>query len=376
MSQIKINRLENNEVEVRIDGDVPLEMVEQLTKSLHSKGMIEDKSRSSLSRRYFVVADLSGNIADTLIKNLENMTGLSKGPGDVTQGASGRRNIPGLVGWSMDPQTGSLHHSINGVISTTPHSEGGFNVVHGGKAFARVPNMNSAGQAIRQYVNTLGPSDTGMVNGPGVDKSDYGPKRYGQYNPADNARRKSNNVSTGPERVPGAGGPNATVKAVSTKPGQLSGKAQAALMEARKRKLSGPVKQWSKEQIQTENQKRMEKAWADHLPFPNADEEIRKMPPVVRNEDQMANDLRDLLLNKNILGVTPPPQPTDKEMFRHLEVTEEMAKAAEHQWGNVMNNWLQEATKPISQRFNSEEEELAYWDSIKVADRDKGESGY
>ena len=35
-----------------------------------------------------------------------------------------------------------------------------------------------------------------------------------------------------------------------------------------------------------------------------------------------------------------------------------------------------EAAKPISKRFASEEEEIAYWNNIKVADRDDGSSGY
>jgi hypothetical protein len=39
-------------------------------------------------------------------------------------------------------------------------------------------------------------------------------------------------------------------------------------------------------------------------------------------------------------------------------------------------HWLKEAQKPISQNFRSEEEEIAYWNSIKVSDRDDGKSGY
>jgi hypothetical protein len=77
-----------------------------------------------------------------------------------------------------------------------------------------------------------------------------------------------------------------------------------------------------------------------------------------------------------MLNNQPPPQPTDEQMFGHLVVTDEMAKTREKEWGGVINNWLTEATKPISQRFASQAEELAYWNNIKIADRDDGSSGY
>lgn len=41
------------------------------------------------------------------------------------------------------------------------------------------------------------------------------------------------------------------------------------------------------------------------------------------------------------------------------------------------SSWIEEATKPIGQRFSSEEEELAYWNSIKVSDSvDDDSTGY
>jgi hypothetical protein len=47
-------------------------------------------------------------------------------------------------------------------------------------------------------------------------------------------------------------------------------------------------------------------------------------------------------------------------------VSEEQAQAVEQQWNGAINNWLLEATKPISSRFSSDEEEMAYWRSIKI----------
>jgi hypothetical protein len=74
-----------------------------------------------------------------------------------------------------------------------------------------------------------------------LEKSNYGPKGGGQYNPADNVKRKAKNLTD----TVGAG-PNVNVKAYSSKPGQLSAKQQAA---AEAKKLSGPVKQYTPEEI-------------------------------------------------------------------------------------------------------------------------------
>lgn len=207
-----------------------------------------------------------------------------------------------------------------------------------------------------------------------MDKSNYGPAGMRQYNPTDNIKRKMNNVgdNTG-------GGPNSNVKAYSSKPGQLSAKASAAVESAKAKKLSSPVKVWSKEEIEAENKKRqLGKSWVNHPAFPNADEEIKKLQkanPVHKAEELMANQLMNMMANKNMLGVAPPPQPTDEEMFGGMVVTEEQVAKAETEWNDV-NRWFREATKPISARFKSEEEEQAYWDSIKVADRDDSKSGY
>ena len=54
---------------------------------------------------------------------------------------------------------------------------------------------------------------------------------------------------------------------------------------------------------------------------------------------------------------------------------EEMNKA-EAEWGQGINNWLAEATKPISQRFKNEQEEREYWDRIKINDSGRGNDGY
>lgn len=73
--------------------------------------------------------------------------------------------------------------------------------------------------------------------------SNYGPKKAKLYNPADNANRKANN--TGDQTGFGA---NTNTKSYSSKPGQLSAKAQASVEQKKAKKLSGPVKILSDEE--------------------------------------------------------------------------------------------------------------------------------
>jgi hypothetical protein len=56
--------------------------------------------------------------------------------------------------------------------------------------------------------------------------------------------------------------------------------------------------------------------------------------------------------------------------------SKEVMKAQDANWGNSINNWMNEAVKPISARFASEEEEMAYWSSIKISDVPDGQSGF
>ena len=73
--------------------------------------------------------------------------------------------------------------------------------------------------------------------------SNYGPKKGGQYNVADNAKRKANN--TGDQT---GFGQNVNTKSYSTKSGQLSAKAQASQEQKKVKTQSGPVKVFSEEE--------------------------------------------------------------------------------------------------------------------------------
>lgn len=100
-------------------------------------------------------------------------------------------------------------------------------------------------------------------------------------------------------------------------------------------------------------------------------------------EQQQAQRLAAQLQRAGILGTRPPPprQPSNEEQRMWLASqggdTEESLAKAEQDWGkNPINNWLNEATKPLNQKFSSEEEERAYWDRIKVSDGGGGNGGY
>jgi len=89
-----------------------------------------------------------------------------------------------------------------------------------------------------------------------IKKSNYGPKGTAageQYQEHANQERKSNNVDTISDL-----GANKNVKSYSSKPGQLSAKQQAARENSKSRvkKLSGPVKTLSREEIAALNIKK------------------------------------------------------------------------------------------------------------------------
>lgn len=99
-------------------------------------------------------------------------------------------------------------------------------------------------------------------------------------------------------------------------------------------------------------------------------------------EQQHAQRLANQLQKSGVLTGKPPPrQPTSEEQALWLASqgfdTEESLAKKEENWGNGINNWLAEASKPINQKFKNEEEERAYWDKIKIngSGRDEG-SGY
>lgn len=411
MSKIQVEQLSENEVEVVLPPETPMEMVTQLVKGLQARGLIEDLAKSTLSVRYFArPIDKANTVADELIKSLSRLTKNDELPywHPKSQFANQKRvremeiserraknGIKQPANVSTAPEPMVMPDAAPKMPATPSVTAGAVQTPAAPtmpKMYDNTPAaMNTAGGTGRRYATINDPVGKGEhVEGCQCDKclemekSNYGPKGAGQYSAVDNARRKSNNLT---DNV--AVGPNSNVKAISTKPGQMSGKAQADLtariQNAANKKQ--PVKQFTPEEIAAENAKRGLKkhdAWGQHLPFPSAEEEIMRLAKnqPIDGEQAAATQLLNLMQGKKMLNnpvdkmfPTPPPQPTNEQMFGGMVVTEEMAKAAEDKWNNTMN-WIQEAQKPITQRFRTEEEEMAYWASIKVGDRDDGQSGY
>lgn len=406
MSKIKFKQINNNEISVTLDSNVPLDMVEQLTKSLEAKGMIEDKASSSVTCRYFYKPQSANNVADELIKSLQFLT---KGidPNDTSNPYSKASQIANKEKNRINDrraQSGSAPLTESQIaaakvpkapaapaapkpptVPETPEHSGPRTLTGGPNKLVR--EIGYGGQ-----MNTKKSEDEQCDCGKAdcekcMNKSNYGPKGAGLYNPNDNARRKVNNTG---EAV--GQGPNTNVKSFSTKPGQLSVKEQVNLttriQQAANKKQ--PVKQFTPEEIEAENKKRgLKKAWGQHLPFPSAEEEIMRLAKnqAPSGEQASAQQLAALMSGRNMLGenvhpavkammAPPPPQPTNEQLFGHLVVSEEMAKAKEQEWSGSLNNFFAEASKPISKRFASEEEEMAYWASIKIDMPDDKGPGY
>jgi hypothetical protein len=188
-----------------------------------------------------------------------------------------------------------------------------------------------------------------------LTKSNYGPKGMMLYNPTDNIKRKAKNTGDEVEDIGG----NKNVKALSTKPGQLSAKAQAKLEAAKDKAKSAkmPVKTFSPEEIAEMNAKI------------NAENNIKKSLPHW-NEDELAVALAGIApLNRSSL------QPSNSEFEQiainsGMAVTQQQANQLEKTWDHSIHNWFAEASKPISSRFSSQEEEEQYWNNIKINDTD------
>jgi hypothetical protein len=388
MSKIKINQIDDNNITVSFPSETPITMVSELCKTLISKGLVEDLNNSTLVDRHFYrPQDRLNNIADQLIKSLSDISGLSKASDQIkaqwAQQAqsrladrNARRQASGLSPMTVEQMKNpaAAKPTPAATPAAAPAPAPGASTLPGVPNKVHDPSLSGTVNYAKKSDEHQEGDDSCTCEKCSIAKSNYGPKGAKQYNPADNARRKMGNTGD----IAGQG-PNVNVKSYSTKPGQVSAKASANLtariqQQANKKQ---PIKQFSPEEIAAENAKRgLKKSWGQHGIFPNAEEEMVKQSTPQTAEDLMAQQLVNLMNGKAMLGQSPLAQPTDDQMFGHLVVTEDMVKAKEKEWQGAAFNWLTEAAKPIAQKFSSEEEELAYWDSIKVNDRDDGKSGY
>lgn len=387
MSRIELEQISENEVEVVLPSNTPMEMVTQLVKGLNDRGLYEDLSKSTLSVRYFVREEQVEDVADKLIKSLQRLTKDEELPywHPKSQFANQKRvremeiaerrakngikqptNLSTAPEPMVMPDTAPKMPAPAATTGQSTLSPAGYTAPFPKMVDTNPSAMNTAGGTGKRYAYINDP----VSKEEDVEKSNYGPKGKSQYSVADNIRRKANN--TGDQT--GFGSNTNTKQYTSAKFSNQTPQTDPKLKQPQ------PVKQWSKEQIAAEQAKRngLKKSWGQHLPFPSAEEEIMKLAKnmPVDGETEAANRLSQLMSGKGLLGQQPPAQPTDEQMFGHLVVTEEMEKNADRQWQGAAFDWLKEAQKPISQKFASEADELAYWDSIKIADRDDGKSGY
>ena len=387
MSKIQFTQISDNVVEITIPAETPLVIVGQLTKSLQARGLVEDLQKSTLSTRYFYKPqDTANNLADKLIKSLENMTGLSKTKLPWWAGSQSEvdahRAKRDMYNAEDRAKRANIKPTITPTVPKSP-SPGGPNTLPG--VPNKLYNPDLSGTVDYSRIKKGEHDDENLecsCEKCEMTKSGTGPKGWGLYSPNDNARRKMKNVGdkTGI-------GPNVNTKAYSSKPGQMSAK-QSANLTARiqaKASKNNPVTKLTPEQIaaQYPSEYKFKKSWIDHLPFPNAEEEMMRLASANQlqaGDDAMAHQLANMMNSKAMLNPNYR-QPTSEDMLMAgesmgLGVSEEVAKSADKQWNGVINNWLIEAVKPISSRFSSEEEEVAYWDSIKVNGGREEDPGY
>jgi hypothetical protein len=220
----------------------------------------------------------------------------------------------------------------------------------------RADGMPLAGGIARPYAlipnkpNTLKSEDAEVVkfesNGQwSIKKSGYGPKGSGQYSDADNAKRKANNIDNidslgnmGCVKDYGASNPKVIdmqmrrLKSLNRKQPVKTAKddPKLATMLA-ERQAAGPQK--------------IAKSWTEQKPFPSANQVEKE--PTKTAEEVMPQQLANLLLNKSFLGPTPPPQPSDQQLFGHLAVSQEKADAAKTAWDNTFNSFYTDVNKPV-----------------------------
>lgn len=395
MSKIELEQISENEVEVIFPPETPMEMVQQLVKGLADRGLIENLQKSTLGVRYFErPIDKANTVADELIKSLSRLAKDDELPywHPKSQFANQKRvremdvadrraklGIKQPTNVSTQPEP----HEMPDTPAIKPPSPSAPSVNTAPQRYDTSPTaMTTAGGTGKRYAFINDPvSQSEHVEGCQCDKclamekSGYGPKKGGQYSATDNARRKANN--TGDQTGFGA---NSNTKAyTSAKFSNQTPQTDPKLKKPQpiKSLKAGTLNPSVAADIMARANGVKKSAWADHLPFPNAEEEMRKASRHAPQtaEDIMANQLATMMNGKAMLGQAPPSQPTDEQLFGGGVVTDEMAKAQDAKWNNTMN-WLQEATKPISQRFSSQEEEEAYWTNIRIGDRDDGQSGY
>ena len=357
MSKFKIKQIDSETLAVSVSNDAPVSLINDLVNILRRKSMVEDLSKSTVTKRVFCRDGRSAG--ERLIEALEKMA--------RNKPEGGTLNYKQMLQEMREKKKRKT--SLGQPSAVRPSSdvnvsqEKPVNVSQEGPA-------NTTGRDIWINRNKIKGSSWGQSERSEFEKSNYGPKGGNQYTEADNAERKKNNTGDVVEGI----GQNRNVKAYSTKAGQLSAK-QSADRQARqdkKRNKKQPVKTYTPEEIVAYQEAQKKKLAASIDIDSNYDEILHKQ------ENSTINGLIALMERKSILKNL---QPTSEDMITAGEkmgigVSQVEIQATNNKWNNSIGDWLMEASKPISSRFVSKEQEQEYWDSIKMPSNDDNSSDY
>jgi hypothetical protein len=246
--------------------------------------------------------------------------------------------------------------SMNAKPSTPPPSINPYDLGDGtGRKYANIPDKTIT----PKIPNTVKSEEVLKWDANGqwsLDKSNYGPKGANLYENAANVKRKANNV----DNIDTLGNMGRVKDYGPSNPNKLNSEMRRLKTLNRKQPVKTTANDPKLAQMKAERNKtpeKIKKSWDNHAPIPKASEVMKPNSP--KAEDIMANQLANMLLNKSILGPTPPAQPTDEQMFGSMVVTEEMAKAAEAEWNNKLNAFFAQASMPVERQGLTPEEEAA-----------------
>lgn len=106
------------------------------------------------------------------------------------------------------------------------------------------------------------------------------------------------------------------------------------------------------------------------------EEPVKKSLPQF-SENELAQKLSSVIPFNNKVNLQPTNEQFEQELIRQgIAVTPDQLEDMNKNWQGTMNNFFAEASKPLTQRFASEEEEAAYWASIKITDKGNDGPGY
>jgi hypothetical protein len=351
MSKFKIKQIDSETLAVSVSNDAPVSLINDLVDILRRKSMVEDLSKSTVTKRVFCRDARSAG--ERLIEALEKMARNKPEGGtlnykEMLREMRERKRRKASLG-----QPSTVQSSSDANVS----QEKPVNVSQEGPA-----NTTGDENLPDVFANRLKikGSSWGQSERSEFEKSNYGPKGGNQYTEADNAERKKNNTGDVVEGI----GQNRNVKAYSTKTGQLSAKQSAdkQAREDRKRNKKQPVKVFTPEEIAAYQEAQKKKLAASIDINEDYGEILHKQ------ESSAVNGLIALMERKSMLKNL---QPTSEEMIMAGEKmgigsSQGEVDATNSKWNNSINDWLVEASKPISSRFASKEQEQEYWNSIRV----------